>query len=1480
MSSIDERIVNLKFNNSEFQKGVDQTQSSLSKLKSGLNFDSANGSLRNLSSTAKTFSLSSIAEGVQSVTSKFSALNVIGVAALGTIAAKAVTAGASILRSFTVAPIMEGLSNYETKTNSIQTILANTKSQGTKLSDVTKALAELNTYANKTVYNFADMTKNIGTFTAAGVDLKTSVSSIKGIANLAAMSGSTSQQASTAMYQLSQAIASGSVKLQDWNSVVNAGMGGKQFQEALERTARNHGVAVDAMIKKEGSFRESLQDGWLTSQILTETLSQYTGDLSAAQLKSMGYSKEQAAAILEMGKSANDSATKIRTVTQLGDALREEVGSAWANVWEALFGNINQATKLLTNAHNVLENLLTSGVLKLAALLKEWDKLGGRSAAIQAIANAFKAVMAIITPIKKAFSDIFPAPTAARLVTITQSIRDFTAKLILSGTASENLRATMRGVFAVFDIVLTVIKMAVTSLGHLIGASSGAAGGVLAFTGTIGDWLVALDKAIKNGSGLTEIFKGIGAVLKIPIQLFKALALAIGGLFQGNGLDPTPFKNFGDVVTAAFQPLAHVINAVSTALSFLKGIAVKVGQFLAPIGSAIGTAFGNLGAQLIKYARKVDYNSVLDTMNVGLFGGLIIIIKKFLDKIDSVLEKATGISESIKKVFSTLTDTLKVMQQKVKADIIEKIAISLGILTVSLVALSMIDPAALTKALGAVTVMFGQLIGSLQVLEKVSGNVNSAKFVAISVGFSILGVALLALSGSVAILAKLSWNGIAKGLTGLIVILGALVAYASAMGKTSPLMLKGAAAMLVLGAAVKLLSSAVTDIAKLSWNGIAKGLTGIIVILGALVLFTNRMTASAQAIRGGFGILLIASAISLLVSSVSQMANLSWTGLAKGLVGLVLILGSIALLTHAIGSPASIIATSTGLLLLATAITVLTGSVSRLGALPIATLVKGLLSLMAVLGMLVVAVKLMPAKNLLLAGAGLLALSIGIRILASAIKVMGGMSVGDLAKGLISLALALTIMGVACMALSNPMMLVGAAALLVMSAAIGIMTLALTALAAVGLGNIMGAILGMGTALLAFGVIAAVFGVAAPLILLGSAAIAALGVACGIAAGALLLSSVALTALGVAIQAFVTSIVNAAITVAAGWVTIIAIIQAALVGIASLISVGGAAIVAAIGNLAIQILNTITSMVLTAVADFNTMVITIAQTLANGIPQLVTAGMNMILGMLRGISSKIGAVVSAATDVVVNFLNSLSNNLPRVINAGVNLIISFVNGLANGIRNSSRRMSDAGENLASAIIQGMVNGLGAGPRMIIRAAESVGRTALSAIRHILGINSPSKEFYKVGMYSDQGLAGGLKSYSGVAQTAAEEVGYSALRSLRSSLTSVNNVIMDSLNTSPVITPVLDLSNITSGLSNLPSSTVVPVLSTGDSGYSKASTISNALNADTGSNSNTEATVSKSVTFVQNNYSPKALSAIDIYRQTNNQISKIKEGSDA
>ena len=378
--TVDERVVEMRFDNKDFESNVKTSMSTLERLKSALKLDGVTKGLDGLSKSAKKVDMSGLSNGIETVNARFSAMQVVGMTALSNITTAAMRAGTNMVKAFTIDPITSGFREYETQLNSIQTILANTKSKGTTIDDVTAALDELNKYADQTIYNFTEMTKNIGTFTAAGVDLDTSVGAIKGIANLGAMSSSTSAQVSTAMYQLSQALATGRVSLMDWNSVVNAGMGGEQFQNALKRTAEHFGTDVDGMIKKYGSFRESLtQGGWLTAEVLTETLNQIGGAYDETALKAQGWSDAQIAEILDLAKTAGDAATDVTSFTKLVDTLKESVGSGWANVWSNIFGDINQAKTFFTGMKDLIEPFVTGPVNALNSVLEQTMNMGGGS---------------------------------------------------------------------------------------------------------------------------------------------------------------------------------------------------------------------------------------------------------------------------------------------------------------------------------------------------------------------------------------------------------------------------------------------------------------------------------------------------------------------------------------------------------------------------------------------------------------------------------------------------------------------------------------------------------------------------------------------------------------------------------------------------------------------------------------------------------------------------------------------------------------------------------------------------------------------------------------------------------------------------------------------------------------------------------------------------------------------------------------------
>jgi tape measure domain-containing protein len=366
-----------------------------------------------------------------------------------------------LVKAFTFAPVIDGLHEYENQLNSVQTILANTKDQGTNLKQVNGALNQLNKYADKTIYNFGQMTKNVGTFTAAGVDLKTSVASIKGISNLAALSGSSAEQASTAMYQLSQAISAGRVGLQDWNSVVNAGMGGAVFQKSLMRTAENMGALKDGAVqidKATGkatingkSFRESImskpgEKSWLTGDVLTNTLKQLSGDMTDAQLKAEGFSDAQIKAIQTQSKMALDAATKVKTFSSLWTPQGSLVlvglrhGSSY---WVTL-----EKPRLFTGLSNAIGGFVKSSANARNKVLGDWKALGGRKLLIDALKQAFHDLAAVVKPIKDAFETYFPAKRG-RIFSILPSDLPILPRLLRPVLLQcRNLHKTFRGFFA------------------------------------------------------------------------------------------------------------------------------------------------------------------------------------------------------------------------------------------------------------------------------------------------------------------------------------------------------------------------------------------------------------------------------------------------------------------------------------------------------------------------------------------------------------------------------------------------------------------------------------------------------------------------------------------------------------------------------------------------------------------------------------------------------------------------------------------------------------------------------------------------------------------------------------------------------------------------------------------------------------------------------------------------------------------------
>ena len=616
--SIENKVVSLELDDSKFTSRVDGVLRNVDRLKSGMNFKQSTDGLDNVGKAAQDASkqMGSISDSVKNIntsvvnnsttaaaatanvgaaakisSTNFSMLAGAASVAMGNIASKALMAGGSVLSSFTFGPIMDGFREYENQLNAVQTIQANTFSKGETTATINAALDELNAYADRTIYSFTEMTRNIGMFTSAGVGLKDSVAAIKGLSNVAAMSGSSSEQAATAMYQLSQALSTGVVKLQDWNSIVNAGMGGEQFQEALKRTARTYGVEVDKMIDKAGSFRNSLSSGWLTSEIMIETLTQYTGDLSREQLLNAGYTEQQADEIMRLAETANDAATKVKTFSQLIDTTAEALGSGWASIFRTIFGDFEKARELWTAVSDEVNGGIGTFFDAIQGILDRWDELGGWYEWWYGIGDLWKAISKPLKAIGEGFFSAFQGDGGKALYDFSYYFRHSIAQwLVMSDEFANNLGKVFKMVGQVVSPILEIligvgsafvqITVAAFKLGVIL-ASTIIKPMILVAT-KIGDIVSVFSDWLGQMLGGTDILGGLAKVLDWIVDKFQKLA-------------DWMYKIVDITITPVFDGLKVVLEAVLKPLGeFIKTIKMAVSNVFKPFGDAIANVFGSI----------------------------------------------------------------------------------------------------------------------------------------------------------------------------------------------------------------------------------------------------------------------------------------------------------------------------------------------------------------------------------------------------------------------------------------------------------------------------------------------------------------------------------------------------------------------------------------------------------------------------------------------------------------------------------------------------------------------------------------------------------------------------------------------------------------------------------------------------------------------------------------------------------------------
>lgn len=1364
---VDERVVEMRFNNALFESKVQQTMRSLTALNEKLMFKGAEKGFEKVSDASEKVKFNALLNALDSLSQKFSAVEVIGVTALMRITNQAVDAGERLVKALSLDPIISGFQEYETQINAVQTILANTSSKGTTLDQVNAALDELNHYADLTIYNFTEMTRNIGTFTAAGVDLDTSVSAIKGIANLAAVSGSTSQQASTAMYQLSQALASGTVKLQDWNSVVNAGMGGQVFQDALKETARVHGIAIDSMIKKEGSFRETLSKGWLTSSILTETLQKFTGDLNEETLKSIGYTDEQIKKIMEMGKTANDAATKVKTFSQLKDTLTEALQSGWTQTWQTIIGDYEEAKELFTRFSDVFSDLINKSsearnTVLAGGLNSGWQQLN------TALGNSADFYSQMLEKVMLANGSISQKQIddAGSFVKALQQ-GSVSAEQLQNGLKESYKQLSVLG--ALSDDALKAKKLDPAQVRSLAKSFE-------EVNQKVADGSLDLDiysKKIGELSGREHLIESIWNVFEALEKVVEPVARAWQKIFSpitadqiyniAKSIDEFTAKlsisdETADKIERTFSGIFAVLNVWKNVLLTVSKVLGEVFNAVSPLAGGFLSITAALGDCLVEMANAVNNSKTFKTTLDGIHW----IIGKVSEGMQTFAGVLTDVSNNVSVVFdplktlgewfenfiSFITPKLKWLADKI-GEIFEELGSGAsgafgnlngnalwGFANAGMIAGLIAGIKGFLEAFKDIGSTVKDTIGGVaELLNKLGEAVTAWKNNKNAETLKTISTAVAILAGSLVVLSMVKPERLAASTGAMIALfaelLVALAIYDEIAKKTKKVG-KGTSSMVVMAAGVLILTSALKKISEIETGKLLTSVIALVAVMAELVAAQVAISKWAKdGAKHAMSMLAMAAAVRVLAEAVEQLADLGWDGIEKGLIAVAGLLAEVAAFSGLSNFGGLTAGKAVGILVLAAALSVLEKSVSAFGKMSVDELQNGLGALGAILGEIAIFNMLSnSAEHVLSTATALTILSGGLLILSNALANLGGMTLGQIGVALAAMAGGLIEMGVALTLVKGS--LGSATSFLIMSVVLNALVSPLKSLGEMSLEEIGHGLLAVGGALGIFAIAVGTMSLAGPIVIAVSAALSLLAGSFALLLGTMAAVSlmplqmealvVALGTLGSAIGVFIAGVI-AGLGTAAGSIAIA--IAEIIVAVCNAI----AQAVPAIGNALAQLIVAICNVIVQCSEPIGQALFTLGTVVIQTIIDLIAWAWD---GGGEG-----GGIKGALSELLGNIVAWLSEHLNP---------INLFGGLLGTI---SGFFGKIGEYMS----QGLANGLNTGASVQIanNGVQTLCNKVKDFFRNAFGINSPSTWMRKLGQWFAPGLINGLNGTASIAK---------------------------------------------------------------------------------------------------------------------------------
>lgn len=384
---VDSRVVEMRFDNANFEKNTKQTISTIDRLMEKLQFKGAEKGFEKLDAAAKDVDFAAMQTSLDRLESKFSSLNIVATTALVNITNKFVDAGEKLVKSLSIDQVVSGWDKYTEKTSNVQTIMNAT---GKSIDQVNGYLNKLMWYSDETSYSFSEMTSALSQMTAAGGNIDKMIPMIMGIANATADAGKTGFAFQSTIRNLTQSYSAGHLQLQDWKSLNLMGTATKALKQELIDTAVELGVIKEGEVTI-ASFESSLQKKWANTEVMEKTFAKYASMMEAAYeltQKNPGMTSSEALEQLkgqygELAERAALAAQQATSFAQAIDSTKDAVSSKWMGVFETIFGNKEEATDTWTELANRLYDIFVPPIEALNERLKDglnsgWAQLQGR----------------------------------------------------------------------------------------------------------------------------------------------------------------------------------------------------------------------------------------------------------------------------------------------------------------------------------------------------------------------------------------------------------------------------------------------------------------------------------------------------------------------------------------------------------------------------------------------------------------------------------------------------------------------------------------------------------------------------------------------------------------------------------------------------------------------------------------------------------------------------------------------------------------------------------------------------------------------------------------------------------------------------------------------------------------------------------------------------------------------------------------------